>query len=189
MNEKLEQNEYSQDFPIDSKFFDRFDDFSPENVDEEKIKVFNNSVKEGKIKAFDYAEKTLDYLLQSSAKIQKIDKQKKWDPESAPYHDLANLLQLISTSLQVLDIRPDWLSNPQKAIKKIEPVVLEYALHRAMNYKKAVQEDHLEPEEVLKKLALANVIKQDYIETKILKKINELPESIKENLFEINHDI
>ncbi|MDI6821191.1 MAG: hypothetical protein QMD65_03375 [Patescibacteria group bacterium] len=189
MSEKMELQEYSPDFPLDTNFFDRLDNFFPQNPDKQKIKIFNTCVDDSKTKAFSYAEKVLDYLLYPTLSSKEIDKNKRWNSDLVSDHNIGNLLNVISSGLHVVGIDPLWVKDSRKVvIRLMEAVALDYAFRQALNYQKAVKEDHLNPEEALKKLVLANAVKPDYIETKILRKINELPEPIKENLFKTNHD-
>jgi len=187
MNEKLEQNEFVQEIPLDINFFERVDNFSPPIADKKKLEFFRKCIVDSKTKAFSYTEEILDYFLHSPSSPKGMDENEKEYFDSVPDHGIANLINIISEAFQIVGVKPSWIKDsPRKVVSLMEAAALNYVFRKSLDYQKAVKEEQLKPEEALAKLALASVIKPEYIETKILKKLSELPESVRENLFKIN---
>lgn len=189
MNEKPPVLENIPELSLDYGILEQLDRFVKEH-NEERYEPLKINIDAAKFEAFQYAEDALNLLLRK-------DIPKKYQSK---HDDIDMSFWYIKKTLDTVGIPVNW---PQEKLSSVKGISIEYAIRSALNYQKAVSENHMSPQEAFEAIGLSDVqkfyrdretnkrkvkkIKPQFIENNILKKYNQLSDEDKKTYFpEIN---
>ena len=191
--EKSESFEEPQEeFVLNEQIFDKFDTLSERASNAKKRKAIESVVAHTKRAAFEYFEESLDRFSDHQEKdleaknVHSIPQRVgvRQDVKDEGEHVFINRFGTIVFTLSTLGIFPSWKSKLRSQKVLFEKAAFGYVTDILLQYQQALQNQE-DPQVMLEKRHLSNVVDPRYIEDHILRKIDELPPTIKENLFKI----
>lgn len=183
INSEQRSGEFGRlDLPVDGALFDRLEALKEGIKDEERKKVFEAALQEGKLRAFAYAGQVLDYLTPGT-----VTKTKKEEDEDV--HRIANAFHVVNSAAQVFcgarfGFSPE--DSNQHAIKLFEAASLQYVFSKFGTFRKRVEEGKEEPDKVAQEMGFPHGLDVGRLSSEFSAKLEKLDPSVRETFWKSN---
>ncbi len=187
---------------LDEGMFDALEEVVQRIENEEDRELLEDTIERCKKGSLEYAEETLDLMLGEAKPEEKkkqgdmTEEEKRWvmlvGKEEKPSHEIISRIGGLGLMLDHLRIpKEGWpKSKPEQPLSafKIHEILrrfaLRYAFGEALRYEKLTREKHMDKEEALQELGLKGVVDPNFMEQRVVRKIDQLPMNLREHIGE-----